>query len=872
MQEKFALRKTLKKVAAIGTSLAMVGITVSGALAAGLGDYPTGLGFNNMAGQTVVVYGSLGSDNAAAQDVLSGLPGGSAVVTTATTTTASTASTATSGVQYGVGSLGTQAIGDLFETGSNAQSKEVPIIEKLNATTNFGQTLENEDLAYLKDSSVAISMHDTSDNYDFHEEVRLGGNNNVVNTVQLNTGLTYDSNRNEKFKSNLFLVTPANSLGFYYVFDKSLKAGNYVSNSTTLEPFQIDFLGETISIENTVQSTSSASTTNDADTITLSVGKRAVLSTGESMTVMLAGQTYTVTMTGTTSTGSGKADITVTGPAGSQREVVSQDTSLSFNSVGPRPIQLRVEDVFDEQGTADDRATIIVGTEQSGGTKGAYNARKTYDTGNGYIGEDSDNPIWVWQLGNLTGTNPTIGVRNALNVNSYSETDNALVKHVPYVGDYSCLPNFYVCMVFEKMHESDDNFRWYEVSASDQKDLRTIDGQTSADQSGLSVVTLSAKGTSNQGFVAGGTKASELYIAQNTSMVGVWRRKQDSSEALFVSANFTPAVGLSILNDFATLDYGSTSVALDLLVDNNQAAPQASSSLLQLSGTANIGTALLVVDDPNNATNVNLVYAAAPGLVAGDGATHPFNTTSRHLFTSVLNSGDLAMMFQNSTSTGGFTYLGRSKSDTVVGNELTYKAADGTIEDISSWQEDTRTLDGMVIRDPDANSPGDVLQFGLPADWRNFKSTVTFARPKAGFLSTTGIGGKPVSGVGGTTKTSSVLVKDTEVGDVSMYNAVVVGGPCVNKVAASLLGVTFPACGAQSGLTGPGSATLVLKDNGTKKALLVYGWEADDTARAAVLLKDPTKLREKLSAASKLTADSVNVKGTSMDVAAITVE
>ena len=42
MQEKFALRKTLRKVAAVGTSIAMVGVTLSGALAAGtLGDYPS---------------------------------------------------------------------------------------------------------------------------------------------------------------------------------------------------------------------------------------------------------------------------------------------------------------------------------------------------------------------------------------------------------------------------------------------------------------------------------------------------------------------------------------------------------------------------------------------------------------------------------------------------------------------------------------------------------------------------------------------------------------------------------------------------------------------------------------------------------------
>src|SRR3989338_11604385 len=76
MQEKFALRKTLKKVAAVGTSLAMVGITVSGALAAGLGDYPGGYGFNKARSSTVVAYGA-DSDMDAANDVAMGLPGSS---------------------------------------------------------------------------------------------------------------------------------------------------------------------------------------------------------------------------------------------------------------------------------------------------------------------------------------------------------------------------------------------------------------------------------------------------------------------------------------------------------------------------------------------------------------------------------------------------------------------------------------------------------------------------------------------------------------------------------------------------------------------------------------------------------------------------
>ena len=56
-----------------------------------------------------------------------------------------------------------------------------------------------------------------------------------------------------------------------------------------------------------------------------------------------------------------------------------------------------------------------------------------------------------------------------------------------------------------------------------------------------------------------------------------------------------------------------------------------------------------------------------------------------------------------------------------------------------------------------------------------------------------------------------------------------------------------------------------------KMALLVYGWEEDDTRRAAVLLKDPAVLVQKLSDAGKSDADSVTVTGTDLTVAGITV-
>jgi len=100
----------------------------------------------------------------------------------------------------------------------------------------------------------------------------------------------------------------------------------------------------------------------------------------------------------------------------------------------------------------------------------------------------------------------------------------------------------------------------------------------------------------------------------------------------------------------------------------------------------------------------------------------------------------------------------------------------------------------------------------------------------------------------------ATLMKDTEVSDVSTYNAIVVGGPCANTVAASLLGVDIatqcPGAGYKSG-----EATIQLVDNGDNVAMIVAGYEQEETAVAA-------KVLEGYTGRTDLTGTSVTVTGT----------
>ena len=97
------------------------------------------------------------------------------------------------------------------------------------------------------------------------------------------------------------------------------------------------------------------------------------------------------------------------------------------------------------------------------------------------------------------------------------------------------------------------------------------------------------------------------------------------------------------------------------------------------------------------------------------------------------------------------------------------------------------------------------------------------------------------SGTTGTTKVlGSVRVSDDEATAITDKNLIVVGGSCVNKVAAELLGLTYPACGsAWETKTGTASGSFLIQTfsrTGGKVATLVAGYNAGDTTNAAKAL------------------------------------
>ena len=112
----------------------------------------------------------------------------------------------------------------------------------------------------------------------------------------------------------------------------------------------------------------------------------------------------------------------------------------------------------------------------------------------------------------------------------------------------------------------------------------------------------------------------------------------------------------------------------------------------------------------------------------------------------------------------------------------------------------------------------------------------------------TSAGATVTAGTTGTTSSGlkalgSVIVSDSEVSSVSTKNLIVVGGGCVNTVAATLLGSSTPLCGSDwTTATGSTSGSFLIQTftspySPSAIATLVAGYDAPDTTNAAQALQ-----------------------------------
>ena len=837
MQEKF--KRTLKHIGVLGTTVAMLGATLTGALAAGdLSDYPSQFGGKD----TVFVVGSAASsdDSDAVSDIFMGLP--ASKTSSASAPKASARRSSSGGNRY-----------EKFE--------DLPLTADFNDTNDgFGATVTADDLEGLLDTTLAIDIGATDNDYDVRDEIRFSGGGITGNVLRPHTGLTAP-NVEDDFAERVFVPMVRNSWGYYFVFQDSLKQGNFISNATNSEPIQLEFLGKLFDLEG-----ARTGTITDDTRVIMNVGQKFYMNAGDC--VVVDGKEVCLVQTASTA-----ATVSVDGV----REVISQNDDKRVNG-----LEIRIEDVSSDEGVEFDSASLFVGEK----------ARETFDDGEEFIGEDQDDPAWTWNLANLTSSNPVFGIRWSLDLDFPEETDNPLYEHPLYEGESICLPFDYACLEFDSLQI--DDYQDYEIIGGVTKDLYWSPNDADVNVKNVTaerVVQLRAKGSNNNGFQCQtslsdptlvDTDTIALAVNRSNGALMVYREQQDGSKdilcrSLVGGENWTE----SQLGDAFRVKYRDTVINVDLLW-HIPAIPTKGSGTAYVGETATDASPGIDALAWNNYTpGQNTTGIPAERITGNVGPAYGFIRflpITKGTNISVYFETDEGAVTNAGTEWNDFEYLGDSDSDTSTAFDLIYGGVNGAQKqynqsttlsastylvsgstDINGFKESTRAGNGVIILDPEAHQGADKQEFRVPSKLADFKANMVLRTSGSA-----GAGAK-VTTPASTSMTPTTML-DTEVKDLTQYNAVVVGGPAVNKAAADLLGLTFPTYGSSGSLPfGAGEAVIELKANGSKSALLVAGYDSQDTRRAGVVLKNHADF------AASLKGMSVKVTGTSLDVSGITV-
>ncbi len=174
-----------------------------------------------------------------------------------------------------------------------------------------------------------------------------------------------------------------------------------------------------------------------------------------------------------------------------------------------------------------------------------------------------------------------------------------------------------------------------------------------------------------------------------------------------------------------------------------------------------------------------------------------------------------------------FDRLGSEDEDA----ESTDLIVDG--KNIGTFENDVLDHYGVLIKNPENNANDDEVVLSVPSE-QVYASISVLGQGEEVVLSDT---------TNNTNETSTeviptidlLIVRDTEIDSVKDRNLIVVGGSCINSVAAQLLGVPMGTCGADfTDKLNVGAGQFILQEYASpyttgKVAMLVAGYNAADT-------------------------------------------
>ncbi|RLJ00681.1 MAG: hypothetical protein DRP06_01405 [Candidatus Aenigmatarchaeota archaeon] len=222
------------------------------------------------------------------------------------------------------------------------------------------------------------------------------------------------------------------------------------------------------------------------------------------------------------------------------------------------------------------------------------------------------------------------------------------------------------------------------------------------------------------------------------------------------------------------------------------------------------------------------------------------STNNVRLENKALSTDDINLAIGYNTA-GKPTHLGVTAEEAAAA-DLKYNA-----KNIGTYDEDFRTVYGVIVKEPENNADQDEVELSIPEE--QVKVNVIIKGPGTTTSTTTGATVKSVIPI---KDNIARLDTDAEVESAKgSKNMIIIGGPAVNRLTAAVLGLSYPTYGVDS--TVPENAAMVkLVENafgGGKIAYVVAGWEAANTGAACSVLQQYDDY-------SALTGTGVKVSGT----------
>lgn len=626
-------------------------------------------------------------------------------------------------------------------TTAEVSEDEVVLGGYVNATGTIPRVLTDSKLPGLLDEQISWDDGNGDEDYDVHEEI-------ILDDVRVRT-TAYDND----YEELAALTADQDGIEYRFVFDDRIETG-FVGNSDA-DDLYLTILGKTYEVTNMA-----------SDSFTVVTSQEVSLGIGESFTY--DGTTVSV-------------DDIFSDSASVNGEFIDTGASKSVDGV-----KVKVESIgYHSNEPTLSKVRLRIGDQIS----------KQYTAGEEYVGEDEDDPTWVWTYSDPNVSNGYIGVKLNKDAEDANDEDSEGNRMVRYPGESFVLPENFAAITFDGLTDVD----YEEIMLS--FDRQNLYNATATSPGSRDYYAAILEGPNDDTFTVNSQETSKIYIA------------------------YAPRGVADVDGDFAVDVNGS--IELYYYDDNGD-----------ISGVKpRIVQQLIPTIDGNE--NIVLAYTSIATVEVGDtdataylytkgGGDLRLDINGSNGGVSIDLGGDELISNASSATDGGMLqWLGNiSESDDQSNALSTDVLVDG--DAIGDEDEDVMNNDGFIVKEPENNADDDEVILHLPDD--DVYAEVSVSGPGAVSGGSTG-GDKGV-----------MVITDDEVSSYSNKNLILVGGSCINSATASVLGGSY--CGAAfEDATGIGSGEFMIKSMAdsaltSKIALVVAGYNAADTTNAVTYLNN----------------------------------